>query len=352
MRSTSGQHFLALDHIRAIAAFLVFSWHFLHSGRGFPVPLDAAPSIFPLSIINQGHTGVALFMTLSGYLFAKLLEGRQIRYGAFLWNRAVRLLPLLLLVVIRSGLKAQDPKAFALEMLTGVVMPVLPNGGWSITAEFHFYLVLPLLLALGRRAPSLPLLVIAFALVLRTGLYAWRGEIESLAYWTIIGRIDQFVLGMVAYSFRHHMAGKHGRAFVVFLAFAVYYAWFDRIGGFAKNSASPLCITIGTIEGLAYGALIAWYDQSFAPKASGFSAFFGKIGEYSYSIYLLHFFFTLQMTRFITAKIMDISNFYVGTAWSVVGFLLMVPIAWASYTFIEKPFLRFRKPYIITETKG
>jgi len=34
MRSTTGQHFIGLDHVRAVAAFLVFAWHFSHTNSG------------------------------------------------------------------------------------------------------------------------------------------------------------------------------------------------------------------------------------------------------------------------------------------------------------------------------
>src|SRR5262245_13547807 len=99
MKSSSGAHFIALDHIRALAAFFVVAWHFTHTRNGFPVPFSYVPAVFPLAILDEGHTGVALFMTLSGYLFAKLLDGKSIDYRAFIWNRALRLLPLLLVVI-------------------------------------------------------------------------------------------------------------------------------------------------------------------------------------------------------------------------------------------------------------
>ena len=69
MRSSAGLYFDKLDHVRAVAAFLVFSWHFVHLSG---VPYDYAPLFPPASIFEEGYTGVSLFMTLSGYLFAKL----------------------------------------------------------------------------------------------------------------------------------------------------------------------------------------------------------------------------------------------------------------------------------------
>lgn len=60
MKSTSGQHFLALDHVRALAAFMVFTWHFTHSSNGYPIPFDYVPLVFPFALLDEGHTGVAL----------------------------------------------------------------------------------------------------------------------------------------------------------------------------------------------------------------------------------------------------------------------------------------------------
>lgn len=88
-----------LDQIRALAAFLVFTWHFTHAGKGHPVPFDVTPAFPFAALFDEGHVGVALFMCLSGYLFARLLDGRTINYLSFLAARLVRLLPLLLFVM-------------------------------------------------------------------------------------------------------------------------------------------------------------------------------------------------------------------------------------------------------------
>ncbi len=74
---SSGVHFIALDHVRAVAVYLVLSWHFIH---GLEERLFRSRMLrrFPLlSLLDEGHTGVALFMALSGYLFARLLDGAR-----------------------------------------------------------------------------------------------------------------------------------------------------------------------------------------------------------------------------------------------------------------------------------
>lgn len=153
MKSSTGMYFIGLDHVRAIATFLVFTWHFIHINNGHLAL--APPAAFPVFLFSEGHTGVALFMTLSGYLFAKLLDGKKIIYSSFLWNRFLRLVPLLAVVIILSGIKrylsGDNMAAYATLIVSGIVEPTLPNGGWSITVESHFYLSLPVLLLLSRR---------------------------------------------------------------------------------------------------------------------------------------------------------------------------------------------------------
>jgi len=358
MRSTTGAHYLALDHVRALAACLVFVWHFLHSMTGTPVPFEGAPAIFPLSLFDEGHTGVALFMVLSGYLFAKLLDGRKIDYFYFLFSRAVRLLPLLIVVfAIVIGYDVGTGKE-SLEGYLGVLwhglwQPVWPNGGWSIAVEMHFYLLLPLFLWLARRSPWWLLLVVVAAVLLRYALWLGWGSIQIPAYFTLIGRVDQFTLGIFAHYMARHAKGRHLLAALVALAFMLFYQWFNMRGGFARMPSFPappspsrLWVAIPTIEALAYGFLIAWYDNSFDPKNEGFSRFVAQIGAYSYSIYLLHFFFVFHAAQFIHTRIMDISNFYVACAWALLCFAAMLPIGWLSFRCIENPFLRWRKRYV------
>lgn len=356
MRSSSGAHFVALDHIRALAAFMVFAWHFTHATNGYPVPFDYVPAIFPFSILDEGHTGVALFMTLSGYLFAKLLDGKSINYGAFIWNRALRLLPLLVFVILIIGLKkvvsGENLYSYAYSIASGVIFPSLPNGGWSITVEFHYYLILPLLLWMLTKSKFWPFIIIVAAIALRAYLYHEKGEIQSLAYWTIIGRIDQFVLGMLAYQFRSCFARRHIIAAFTIISFMMIYWYFNLQGGFFQNPSYPspslLWIILPTIEGVAYAISIAWYDNSFSHSTSGISKFIGRIGEYSYSIYLLHFFVVFRAAKFVNEHIMDISNFYLACFWSLICFVLMMLPGYVSFRFIEAPFLKLRKNYIKT----
>lgn len=359
MKATSGEHYVALDHVRAIAAMLVFVWHFIHGQHGSPVPFEGAPDWGPLVLFDEGHVGVALFMTLSGYLFAKLLDGKRVIYHLFFWNRLLRLMPLLLLVIAinatREGLDRGNFQAaigYLRSIPGGLVFPSWPNGGWSITVELHFYLLLPLLLFLLRRWYAGLWLLLAFAILLRTGYHAWTGEVQSLAYATIFGRVDQFVLGIMAYHGRAHFIGHHARVAGIAAAFITLYWWFDRSGGFflqpSYPSPSRLWIVLPTLEGAAFAALIAWYDGSFLHRDGTLSKLLARLGEYSYSIYLLHFYFVFAVAQWIHTNLVDLSNFYVALPVSMLAFIAMIPIAYLSMRFVEGPFLKLRRRYVKT----
>jgi peptidoglycan/LPS O-acetylase OafA/YrhL len=235
--------------------------------------------------------------------------------------------------------------------LAGLVRPGLPNGGWSLTIELHFYLLLPALLWLFRRDRRLPFALLAAAILFRAWLWRMNGEVQNYAYWTLIGRLDQFVLGMAAFHYRHLLQGRHALVLTLLGLFWGFYAWFDAGGGYYHRpsypSPGPLWIILGTVEGLAYAILIAWYANSFKFGNGGLSGFLGKVGEWSYSIYLLHFFFVFEMAAFINARVTPLDRPLSALAWSVVAFLAVCPVAWFSYRFLESPFLKLRRPYLL-----
>lgn len=355
MKSSTGQHYLGLDHVRAVAALMVFTWHFIHgAAEGYPVPFEGAPWVFPLALFDEGHTGVALFMALSGYLFAKLLNGQSILYAQFFWNRFLRLAPLLILIFIVIGFQyayaGQAIFPYLRLLAEGLVLPTWPNGAWSIAVEIHFYIALPLLLYLSQRWKFAPFVAVAIAIGLRCAILLVHGQVQDAAYWTIIGRADDFLMGIAAFKFRGHFTGRHMLAALIAICFAALFWEFDYLGGFYLiGKSSPIWIILPTAEAIAYSSLIAYYDTTYRPAATGFSWALSKVGDYSYSIYLIHVFFVFRMADFVQRRIMDISNFYVACGWALVGFALMIPIGFVSYKYLERPFLRLRRRYIKKE---
>ncbi|MFC5583695.1 acyltransferase family protein [Nitratireductor kimnyeongensis] len=229
--SSSGQYYEKLDHVRALAAFLVFSWHTTHM-RG-AIPPSYVPSFPPVSLFEEGHIGVALFMTLSGYLFAKIINGRPIDVGAFLYNRILRLFPLLF-VTLAVGYGLLWSRGMSLETIfstayVGFIFPRWPNGAWSIAVELHFYLLLPILLPIAWKHPQTLLALIVMMIFIRAAIYLDGWNIRNASYWTIIGRIDQFLAGMAAFCL---LKGRTARSWYFAVAAVAFIA--SGIGSMLK----------------------------------------------------------------------------------------------------------------------
>lgn len=339
MRSSQGTYYVGLDHVRALAAFLVVLWHFSHWGPNYPVPLDHSPLLGPL---DEGHVGVSVFMTLSGFLFAKLIGDRKVRYLPFLWNRALRLLPLLAVVLyLYAAQRKLEWGPYLAYVAKGLILPTLPNAAWSITIELHFYLLLPFLLAIIRPRPKLALLLVAASIALRTFLHLTGFDIQLLAYETILGRFDQFAFGIAAYRLRGYVTGKVALSALALLWSS--YAAYDWMGGYYHFPTPAVWILLPTLEGLTIAPMIAWYDRN--PLQARPMSLVGKAGEYSYSIYLLHFFFVAQAAAFIDTHVMRMPDLVHALPWAVLFFLAMVAVGHVSWRLIEEPPLRWRRPY-------
>lgn len=353
MRSSTGKHFVGLDHVRAVAAFTVFSWHFLHVNNGERTPHEGVFS-FPLnSLFAEGHTGVGIFMVLSGYLFAKITDGKEILYPEFLYNRFLRLAPLLIAVfaidfVVVLATNPGYADGFLKRLAAGFVLPRWSDGRWSITIEAHFYLIFPLIMLAESTRRYSSLVLVAAALAIRFWVYlAFGGSApQDVAYWTILGRIDQFVFGILFFRYGGALAGRHVIGIGAILLWILLWQQFDRLGGFYRNEFPSLWIYLTTLEGLFYGAIIAWYDKSFAFANTGISRMVGKIGEWSYSIYLLHFFFVYKMAEYINENITKLDNFYIAMFFDIICFSIVTFIGFLSYTYFEKRFLARRIVYV------
>lgn len=337
MRSSSGQYFAGLGHVRALAAFLVVTWHFAHWQSGQPVPFNQSPLFGPF---DEGHVGVSVFMVLSGFLFARLIGDRSLDYAAFLRNRAVRLLPLLVFTMfIYAAANRDNLLAFGALLVSGALFPSLPNGGWSITAEAHFYVILPLLLFALRKDWRLIFVMLGVSISLRIALYAAGFDIQQLAYLTLIGRFDQFAVGVAAARL-NRSSGKAALAGLVALWGG--YAAFGAVGGYYGTDYPQLWIVLPTFEAVTIAAMIAWYERH--PLRDWW--LLRKAGEYSYSIYLLHFFFVHQAAMLVNDHIMVIDTLPLAMPWAALFFLCMMAIGHGSWKLVEQPALQWRVSYL------
>jgi peptidoglycan/LPS O-acetylase OafA/YrhL len=356
MKSSSSVHFTRLDHLRFVAAALVIFWHSLRFSS--QAPTDHVSRFWLVSVLQEGHTGVALFMTLSGFLFWTLCSGREVNYGVFIRNRFVRIFPLfamwMLFYVFTGGV---DP----VKLVTAVLLLVndgnaVPGNGWAVVVEFQFYLVFPFLLVFQRKYGIRYLWgLLAFFIGFRAVAWYGLGTVQSLAYSTILGRMDQFLIGMLCAELaaRRPTLFRGGLQFP--LALVVWSGTmylFDLAGGYFDGpggvpSSSSIWVAWPTIEGLLYAAIIASYLGWSVRIPSRMDRMLAWLGTLSFSLYLNHALIITAAGKATTALGLNTQGVGAGLLFGAVAVLpAAVLLSAATYYLIELPFLSLRRPYL------
>ena len=345
-----------LDHLRFVACLMVMIWHFSHAF----VPATVVPSWTWLSLIEEGHTGVSLFCVISGFIFGWLYYGRSIVLRQFARNRALRILPIFLLwLALAYVTSTWEPAAFMVIVFTTLARYQLPSyagPGWSILVEMQFYALFPFLISFAARYGMRYLLgLLCFFVSLRFFVWADRGYVQDIAYWTLFGRIDQFLCGMLGgIAVRQpllHERCKQAAPWMVTIGLSVLagvYAHFNQHGGWQAYgndypSRSFLWVVLPAIEGTCYATVAVGY-VTLARGLPGrhVAGALSYLGRISYSLYACH-------GAVLLTVIKNTPNSLRPASWETslalffgVGLPAVVLFGTASYFLIERPFLEMR----------
>lgn len=346
-----------LDHLRFIAAALVVYYH-CHTdafglGRSSYNPLRA--------FIEQGHTGVALFMVLSGYLLTSIGWGKHLNYFEFMRNRLLRIYPLYLLCVIFMLTGWKDSYTFeqALSLffpfVNGLANVQLPAFGhlWTIAVELQFYLLFPFLLLFATKyGPRYLLGVLAIFLFFKFAYWYWNGTVTNAGYLTLLGRMDQFLIGMMLAIFAKRYV-KPGLSLsplyliASLVTLAGVMAWFGGNGGLVGPLGTSFFMVVWfAVEALVWGGLVLTYAHArlFIPTAIDLPL--ARLGQLSFSMYCLHY-VVIGVTKNIWAP----TGLTQGSLGDLIAHVTMltipavVAVCMVTYGVVEEPFLRLRKKY-------
>ncbi|PCI75122.1 MAG: hypothetical protein COB20_13540 [SAR86 cluster bacterium] len=367
MKSTNFGYIPALDHLRGFAAVLVLFFHgshFISHKLAYGTPYDPANwtrTDNPFSaLVIEGHTAVSLFFLLSGFVFTVGSLQKKLNYLGFYRNRLLRTYPLFLFFLILGiAFNVENFNIIALwqSVFFMANSDTAINGGaftyvfWSIAVEWHFYLVFPLLLlAVQKWGWQALLALILIFLFVRTGAYLVGADMRELSYYTIVGRIDQFLLGMLAgiYYRNYFVAGKRldyvaiaGTGLVLVLLFG-----FNRLGGGAVNNY--LWIFWPTLEATAWAIFLIGYLSI----ARHFHRLVGKtlvaVGTVSYSIYMGHYLVLDYFLRNDWDSLLRLSDPLATAVLNTLVLMLPVVLLLAATTYycVERPFLLRRRKYM------
>ena len=357
MKSVNLPYIERIDQLRCVAATLVFLFHFAHQWRALGGgALDTAWA----GIVNEGHTGVALFFTLSGFLFMRIAQfQRRLSYRPFIRNRLLRIAPLYLTMFVvafslnHDSFQPQD----ILYLLSANLgdspssRSVVTGALWCIPLEFMFYLVFPWLgrFALERGTRYL-LQVLALMVFFKLMAYGATTNSSLMYFSTAIGRFDQFVIGMLAaMAFQRWQSALQRRASWLLapaLALAVCASALQaHVAPLGAAPKSHFWIGWSMLESLVWaGVIVTWVAwRGRLPRRFGSALTHG--GKISFSFYLLH----MGVVQTLAQRFGMVH--WTGTGWldAALALALVYALVWGlatlSYHTVELPFLALRGSY-------
>ncbi len=369
MRDLRGPSRLAsLDGMRGACVIGVVAWHlyrFLAPSAGINstnVPIVLWP-------MGAARFGVDAFFVLSGFFVVggagrRAWVATRARSASFLAaardffkRRARRILPaywvsLVVLVPLVAPSLLREPKRLLLFVTVNqYVVRDLPDQVntvlWSLTTEWHFYLLVPLLALLMRRLGKWTVLAGCVGL---TVLWCSHVPPLDLPASFIFGRLDQFVAGAVAAELVDRARRPAPPLLTRVLA--------TRRAGIA---AAAVFVALGTYHGSTYAKWRGnWFDPfvhpivgisvavgivSLCARPAATGSFFEArpmrlAGLISYSLYLWHVPILIFGLRWagVSAPVGARDAIVIAVALAA-----CVVVATLSYTFVERPFLDRRR---------
>ena len=347
-----------IDQLRWLAATIVFLFHFNSEYRAVG---GAAISTNWLGIVTEGHTGVGMFFTLSGFLFMQIaLYQKHIVYGDFIRNRFLRIFPLFFtffLIATSIGRDKFQPQDIFYLLATNLgnaptSNSVVTGAAWCISLEFMFYMIFPFLSRFAMEFGARYLLkLLALMVFFKLAAYTVKESSTLMYFSTFVGRFDQFLIGMLAaLLYRRHGVLLHRYAGwllplagLLVVMNSAAQAHFSPFG--APNPKSAFWVGWSVLESSGWACFIlAWvaFDKALPAWLERTLCHGGKV---SFSFYLIH-----MPVIHVLAQWFGLASL-TGNGWVDAVIILAVVyaatlgLASLSYSTIEEPFLRMRRGY-------
>ena len=371
--SVFSSHVPALDGVRGLAILAVLLFHFVApvNPKG---PLDVGMTW----LFSYGALGVDLFFLLSGFLITGILYDSRTDpayFRNFYMRRVLRIFPLYYAVLVIVFLVVPAIPAFhgseiaglrshqAWAWLYGVNIYLAIHNGWglsyiehfwSLAVEEQFYLVWPLLVWLlgGKRRLflgfSLAVAIASFAGSIIASLYG-----ASAIKTTVLTPFELDALAIGGF-FAVYLRRPDGEAAVRRMIAPLGLAGLGLLLlQFGVRHFSEYGNALESLRRGAFHLLLAalLLKALCAPASSLWSRFFRSgpmmtLGKYSYGIYVYHHFLSYYFSRHGTELVLAAaigSRTAALAIQAVGGMAASMAIAWLSYEYFEKYFLRLKR---------
>jgi len=354
-----------LNGLRAIAALSVVVSH-----------TDLLPGVTDFGLdplfnfsIPMGAFAVTLFFVISGFLITYLLVNevnlkKDVSIKKFYMRRILRIWPiyyLFLILALPLFWILQHPKniitpdMFYFVFFSANVPFILKHGGiailvhyWSIGVEEQFYLFWPWVVHFVRRR-LLPVSIIIFAVLFVLKVFLWH--LHGSEFWGyrifFVNRFDCMMVGAIGAI----LYFNKNKRFIAFFTHRLsqLFAWLLYISVSLNWIHIPLPISHEIVAVAALSIIMGQVNgknRIVNLEKKGFD-FLGKI---SYGIYVIHPVILLLLSRiFYSVQLTPLIKYPLVFVTSLICVIL---IAWLSYTYFEKPFLRLKNRFAIVRSSN
>lgn len=330
-----------LQALRFIAAAMVVITHVLNREVNLyhPYPLPRAPWM---------EAGVDIFFVISGFIMVYIIKP-ETKAGAFWLQRFTRIVPLywIATLVAYLGCVLAPDWFFGHQSLwfaarSALFIPTGDNSwahpilspGWTLNYEFAFYSVLALALALRR--PPFATAVVAIVAVVAAGMVL-KPWLPFMGFYADEALMLEFLLGMGASVLlrEHGFRPWQGLAMALTGLVLIYLVWDMKL-------AWPRGLKIGLPAFLTvFGFLVS--EPLWARVRA--MRWFARLGDASYAIYLVHFFFvTAIATLFQQNEV--VRNAIGPYGYTAISVVVGIGAGILAHIFVERPLLTLVRSWV------
>jgi peptidoglycan/LPS O-acetylase OafA/YrhL len=328
------QHFFQKSCGMAVISFLISRSHLAYGqfmlGRVF--------RIYPVYLVCLAF-GLVTALFIAPFVLQTAMWQNTVYFE---WNRAVA----------SSESSATGSHIFwHLTLLNGLIPKCLLNNStgtflppaWSITLEWQFYLIAPLLARFVRSGTGLLFLAGLACLGVRFG-YIWQNPHNAF----LLVQLPLFIIGIGSYHFYEYFAkSSHRRSSI----FTVPIAALIATGILAQWHTVALCVWA-----LVFGCIFVEGNDLFSRCLSYLRAvllnrWVQQLGHISYPIYLVHWPLIIGLLAALLHFRPQVSSHHAVLILLFVGLPLILISARILHTRVERPFMKFGKRLVKPHAK-
>jgi len=330
----NSSHNYLIDFLRFFAATWVVLFHFNE--------VTVYQNNTYREIVKLGHLGVPIFFVISGYCIMLATEHTK-KPIDFLIRRFFRIYPafwasllIVVLAVILNYILAEVnsvtvlPKNLIALIATVTLLtdpfsniPTMNWVYWSLTYEIFFYIIIFIYLFIPMKLRFLWLLLITGLSILLSKHNHWLFFFTQ--HW------PAFLLGISVYKINNGFRAKGYLKGSILLVFALICLFFPQ-----TPKQLPYQITC------ILTSLLIYLNHFWPFKGNIIS----RLGDYSYSIYLIHIPVGVYILGFLKNSYGYEKNLFMNILWDLIAYLVVLIMARWIFNKIEKPYITYGKTLI------